>query len=550
MNWEFPEPSVLNLRGILLTLPNNTLLVSQIESNNTWSFLTTDMPNYSGNWDHGYSNLLINSTSPSINDTIFNPSNLTNITITYNQPVELSDGNIWIYRIDNSVAQNITRQFVNANNYDFCFISEDGLTVTIKVIRSTFSYPNSQFYVKIDNNFVRSKVYGEPLKGINDNIWNFNTAPIKDETYAGTASGVLRLTIEGTQYYEKLNSTGQDDFFFDLIDELSKILSIDSKRLNSNKKTQVDDTIGRDPQIFICIEIRSSKDERGVQYIIDDLKVMIKYKHITSISLFNTTNYLDEDFGFEPRQNLWEKYKLRFMGVILALGVLVLLFFLAHKKESKGRSMAVLQLGLIIFDFVMDSLFVSFNGKNVKVLYIPSIVFLIVPIVVNTIWAFYIIFEENKSKPFMKWFTQYGKVVSLFTVLSGADIEALSILYSNVAGFEFFKAPFSIEGKGRIFGGSCLNIFLEDIPQMIIQILYLNSVVTYDIIPLLALVSSCLNLLINIVGRLFQTINLCRFGTKIWEPDQEKFGGIRDNVNLDGSTSHPNDVIKEEKGKK
>ncbi|RHZ84113.1 hypothetical protein Glove_85g124 [Diversispora epigaea] len=41
--WEFDNPSVLNLRGILLTLPNNTLLVSQIESNNTWSFNTVDV---------------------------------------------------------------------------------------------------------------------------------------------------------------------------------------------------------------------------------------------------------------------------------------------------------------------------------------------------------------------------------------------------------------------------------------------------------------------------------------------------------------------------
>ncbi|RHZ49464.1 hypothetical protein Glove_520g8 [Diversispora epigaea] len=687
VNWDFSQPSVLNPKGILLILPNNTLLISQKESNNTWSFLTTDIPNYSGNIDNGYSNLLVNSTNPSINSSISNPSpsDMGNITITYYDPVELSDGNIWIYRIDNSVAQNITRQFVNANNYDFCFISEDGLTVTIKVIRSTFSYPNSQFYVKVDNNFVRSKVYGEPLKGINDNIWNFNTIPIKED-FASTASGVMRLTKEGTQYYETLNSTGQDDFFFDLIDELSKILSIDSKRLSSNKRTEVDDNIrpnrqificinikssrseksvksivddlyymikyksitsisllpttkyldeefgfkprqnlweeyrwrfvgvifafgilmllfflahkkesqGRsmavlqlgliifdfvmdslfvsfngknverlssnkrtevddnirpNRQIFICINIKSSRSEKSVKSIVDDLYYMIKYKSITSISLLPTTKYLDEEFGFKPRQNLWEEYRWRFVGVIFAFGILMLLFFLAHKKESQGRSMAVLQLGLIIFDFVMDSLFVSFNGKNVEVLYIPSIVFLIVPIVINTIWAFYIIFEENKSKLFMKWFTQYGKVVSLFTVLSGADIEALSILYSNVAGLKFFKAPFSPEGKGRIFWGSCLNIFLEDIPQMIIQILYLNRVVTYDIIPLLALVSSCLNLLINIVGRLFQTINLCRFGKKIWEQNQEEFGGIHGDVDLDGSTSHPNDVVKEEKGK-
>ncbi|RHZ63723.1 hypothetical protein Glove_328g122 [Diversispora epigaea] len=510
--WEFDNPSFLNLRGILLILPNNTLLVSQIESNNTWSLNTTDMPNYSGNLDHGYSNIIIDSTYPSINANISNISNLTdmgNITITYNQPVELSDGNIWIYLVDNSVNQNVTRQFVNANNYEYCSISEDGLTVTVKVIRSTFSYPNGQFYVKVDNNFVKSKVYDEPLKGINDNIWKFNTSPTIEETHPDPVSGALRLTIEGTEYYENLNQTGTYDFFFDLQTELSKILSIDFNRLNSNVRTQIDNTLPN-RQILISLNIRSSKNERSVKSIIDDLNDMIKYKRITAISLFPTTNYLDEDFGFEPKQNLWKKYKIRILGAVLAFGILVVLFLFAHKKERKGRNVVVLQLGLIIFDFVMDSLFVSFNGGVVKVLYIPSVVFLIVPIIVNTIWAFYTIFNESRSKTFLDWFTQHEKAVLIFTVLSGADITALSILYSNLAGFEFFNAPFSTKGKNRIFWVSCLNIFVEGIPQVIIQILYLRNVVTYDIIPLFALISSCLNLLVNIVGRLFQAINICR----------------------------------------
>ncbi|RHZ84119.1 hypothetical protein Glove_85g129 [Diversispora epigaea] len=510
MEWDFPEPSVLNNRRILIILPNNTLLVSQIESNNTWSFLTTDIPNYSGNLDHGYSNLLINSTYPFINANISYSIDMGIITITYYDPVELSNGNLWIYQIDKSVTQNVTRQFVNANNSEFCSIFEDGLTVAVKIIRSTFSYPNSQFYVKVDNNFVRSKAYGEPLMGINDNIWNFNTVPTMEGTYAGTVSGVMRLTIEGTEHYDNFTSTEKTDFFFDLITELSRILSIDSKRLSSNNKAQIDNNIKPNRQILISLKIQSFRNERSVKSIIDDLNDMIKYKSITSISLLPTTNYLDEEFGFVPIPNIWKNYKIIFSGVILIFGILMVLFLLAHKKERKGRNMAVLKLGLIIFDFVINALFVSNNGKVVEVLYIPSVVFLTIPTIGNTIWSFYIIFNENKSKTFLDWFAQHGMVALIFTVLSGADITALSILYSNLAGFEFFNAPFSTKGKNRIFWASCLNIFVKDIPQVIIQILYIHSVVIYDIISLFALISSCLNLLINIVGRLFQTINICR----------------------------------------
>ncbi|CAG8575821.1 11199_t:CDS:2, partial [Diversispora eburnea] len=497
--WDFPEPSVLNLQGILIILPNNTMLVSQIENLNTWSFLTTDIPKFIDK-DNGYSNFQVKSTNPSINDNI--STSTKNITITYYEPVELSDGNIAIYQIDNS-GNKIIRQFVNGiKSPDFCSISDNGLTVTIKVINSTFSNPSSKFYVKVDNQC--------------------------EETLADKVSGVLRLNTEGTELYENLNSAEKDQFFTDLHLELSKIIPVNIKRLSSNRKTQVDTTVKPSHQILISLNIESSKEERSVTSIIDDLNEMIKYKSITSISLNPTTKYLDEDFGFQPKPNLWGEYKWRFLGIILAFAILVALFLIAQKRECKGRNIAILQFGLIIFDFVMDVLFVSKNGKVIEVLYIPS--------------------DENKSKAFLDWFTRHEKVASVFTVISSADIETLSILYSNFAGFKFFQAPISTKGKNRIFWASCLTIFVEDIPQLIIQLLYHYSVVTYDIIPLLALASSCLSLLLNIIGRLFQAINSCRPGTL--EDDntqnQDYFDGFRElqtlatekNFTSDISTSH------------
>ncbi|RHZ52422.1 hypothetical protein Glove_461g4 [Diversispora epigaea] len=675
--WDYGS-EIVNVFGILIILPNNTILVSQPSQNNSWSFSTTDIPKFT-DLENDYSNFQVKSTSPSINANI--STSTKNITITYHEPVELSYGNISIYQIDNS-GNNIIREFFKGVN-SFCSISDDELTVTVNVIQSTFSNPNSQFYVKVDNNFVRSKAYRESIMGINDNIWKFNTSSIDetfaetvsgvlrltaegteyyeknlnstgkanffsvlktelseiipvnitrlssngktqidttvshsrqilislniesskeersvtyivddlndmiiyknmtsiglfpttkyldedfgfkpkrsiDETFAETVSGVLRLTAEGTEYYEKnLNSTGKANFFSVLKTELSEIIPVNITRLSSNGKTQIDTTVSHSRQILISLNIESSKEERSVTYIVDDLNDMIIYKNMTSIGLFPTTKYLDEDFGFKPKQNLWDKYKWKFLCVILVLAILVILFLIAKKMESKGRNLAILQLGLIVFDFIMDVLFVSKNGKVIEVLYVPSVIFLAFPIGINTIWAFYIISDENKSKPFFDWFTQHEKIASVFTVLSSADIDTLSILHSNLAGFKFFQAPISIKGKNRIFWASCLTIFVEDIPQLIIQLLYHISVVTYDIIPLLTLVSSCLSLLINIIGRLFQAINNCRPGTLEYDStqNQEDFDGFRQlqtpaterNSTSDKSISHSTDVKEEEK---
>ncbi|CAG8522676.1 534_t:CDS:2, partial [Racocetra fulgida] len=83
---------------------------------------------------------------------------------------------------------------------------------------------------------------------------------------------------------------------------------------------------------------------------------------------------------------------------------------------------------------------------------------------------FTIIIKENTRPEFFSWFVRNGNVTSIFTILAGTDIEALVILKSNLAGFASFQAPFSDKAQSKIFWGTCLNIFTEDIPQAIIQV--------------------------------------------------------------------------------
>jgi len=80
--------------------------------------------------------------------------------------------------------------------------------------------------------------------------------------------------------------------------------------------------------------------------------------------------------------------------------------------------------------------------------------------------------EENLGGEFSKWSKDHKKVVEIFTLLAGADIEALTILESKVkiAGLDIFNAKFSPSASNRIFWGACFNILAEDIPQIIIQV--------------------------------------------------------------------------------
>ena len=73
---------------------------------------------------------------------------------------------------------------------------------------------------------------------------------------------------------------------------------------------------------------------------------------------------------------------------------------------------------------------------------------------------------------FYHWFTAHEKTTNIIiTLAASANIKALNILNSNLAGFTFFRAPsFSKSARSKIFWGTFLNIFIEDIPQLIIQV--------------------------------------------------------------------------------
>ena len=98
---------------------------------------------------------------------------------------------------------------------------------------------------------------------------------------------------------------------------------------------------------------------------------------------------------------------------------------------------------------------------------------MVVPFVSSALFAFVIIrMEEGLDGEFLEWSRDHKKIVDIFTLLAGADIEALTILESKVkiAKFDIFNAKFSPAASNKIFWGACFNIIAEDIPQTIIQV--------------------------------------------------------------------------------
>ncbi len=112
-----------------------------------------------------------------INDIIDYPSTIERLTIKYYDPVDLSNGNITIFQ-SNGSSRGIIRQIVSLNSRrheDYIEVVDD-TTVSVKIISSTFNMPNETYYVLIDNNFVKNRMYKDPLYGLNEKVWLFKTS--------------------------------------------------------------------------------------------------------------------------------------------------------------------------------------------------------------------------------------------------------------------------------------------------------------------------------------------------------------------------------------
>ena len=78
--------------------------------------------------------------------------------------------------------------------------------------------------------------------------------------------------------------------------------------------------------------------------------------------------------------------------------------------------------------------------------------------------------EISKNAAFQEWFSQNVRVASLLTLLAGADVEVVTLLGSKFSGLKMFSAPLSKTALNQVFWGSILNLFIEDIPQLIILV--------------------------------------------------------------------------------
>ncbi|CAG8623968.1 1287_t:CDS:10 [Paraglomus occultum] len=508
-----PQPLVFNVI--------NNVVIDVFFPNNSWGFVSRptattfrlteyDIPKLWNDDVVGLDNPNIRAIWPLINGSI-SPNDKVNVS--YNVPIIFSTQSLSVYQVNpnsNDSSGDYLRQRCSARDLS-CNILIQNDTIEFTPLSSTFNTPGVQYYVAIDSDYVKQSNISEAVPGILNRQWQFQ-ASVDSGTFSDSVTGLLRLNLDESQHFDSLNNDGKSAFFDDLTNALVDIIPVEPSRLTTSKLFQTT-TVGTDDLVLISYTIKKTTDQnqRSANDLANDLDTLVKYKSITPVGMNNSTKFLDETYGFQRTQNLWDKYKTRLLILFLALLVVLVLFILARIRNNEGHNWAIIQIALIILDTTLDILFLADHGRDIHSLYLPSVIFLVVPIGFNAISAFLIFnYEHEHNSSFLKWSNRNVKLAPTFTVLAGADIEMLNVLASGLAGLNLFSAPFSRRALRWIFWVSTVNVIIEDIPQVIIQIIYKTRTVSYDIVPFLTLITSCVVLLVNLLGKVYFVVHYIR----------------------------------------
>ena len=115
-------------------------------------------------------------------------------------------------------------------------------------------------------------------------------------------SGSIRLTPEGTIYFNGLSKFNKIEFTNQLLQEISLILPVDFDKLESDGP----DTSSTSKQSIIPIKIKSTNDptKRNAYNLHRDLNVMIENKGFNEISNNRHASFLDQTYGYRTNGKL------------------------------------------------------------------------------------------------------------------------------------------------------------------------------------------------------------------------------------------------------
>jgi hypothetical protein len=106
------------------------------------------------------------------------------------------------------------------------------------------------------------------------------------------------LTPEGKDHFDNLSRNEQGEFFNSLTKDLADALSVASVQITTTGRFQIDTTLPDNSPKQYLLSINIINASGRADLIANYLDTMIKNKFITTLAYGNSSQYLDQNYGY------------------------------------------------------------------------------------------------------------------------------------------------------------------------------------------------------------------------------------------------------------
>ena len=186
----------------------------------------------------------------------------------------------------------------------------------------------------------------------------------------------------------------------------------------------------------------------------------------------------------------------------------------AKKKEKRNIKWGVVdKFAFATIDFATDIIFLIRLSYKVGALSYILYVTGVVSLTISICWCLAAVavalsaLKADRYKPngetFQQWQSTHPLLVALVCIISATRNDALAFLFSEtkVPCLGCFDAPVSPEMRRKVEELGLVAVAIEDVPQLIIQIIYLTFVDSSDASATLSLTCTALNILLQVISK-------------------------------------------------
>jgi len=195
------------------------------------------------------------------------------------------------------------------------------------------------------------------------------------------------------------------------------------------------------------------------------------------------------------------------LPVIIGMTLAVVLFALGkyrYSPDADNRVVFVVLVGVVDLITHIVFLLTAYNEAQVpRTLFGMAMLFVILPMLANLGFAMWFLLQMSRDDGDPHWFAQHHTVVAIVATVAMTNAESVSLLRSRLYNLDMFSAEWPDWALDRIEYFGVVPVFLQDIPQIVIQSLITSRTNDFNSAALASIFMASVSITKEVVSRVF-----------------------------------------------